>query len=156
MSLYENRSKIKINGVTCGLVMRGAVNGRYLAVFEREHASLEDIEAIDWSQPAVEGDTILPAGYGFTVEQIEYTMGARSYTVHLQVAEQYLGDVAGYQSQVAELQGTVSQQAETIQSQQSTIDSQAAAIEELEAAGSAAQVAEALQAAYTEGVESNG
>ena len=81
MSLYGN--KIKIGGVTCGLVMRGVSNGRYLAVFEREFASLEQIEAIKWDPPTVEGDTILPAGYGFEVKRIEYDMGTRSYTVHL-------------------------------------------------------------------------
>ena len=48
------------------------------------------------------------------------------------------------------------QQEETIQTQTATIDSQAAAIQELEAAGTAETVKAELQAAYTEGVESNG
>ena len=46
MSLYG--SSIQISGVPCGLVTRGGSNGTYLAVFEREYASLEDIEAIPW------------------------------------------------------------------------------------------------------------
>ena len=182
MSLYGN--KIKIGGVTCGLVMRGGSNGRYLAVFEREFASLEQIEAIKWDPPTVEGDTILPAGYGFEVKRIEYDMGSRSYTVHLQVAEQYLGDVAGYQSQVAELQqtvtgleGTVAEKETALQEKQTTIDQQAAemqeqeqtiseldstvqsqeqTIAELEAAGSAADLKAEMEIAYEEGVESNG
>lgn len=168
MSLYGN--KIKIGGVTCGLVMRGGSNGRYLAVFEREFASLEQIEAIKWDPPTVEGETILPAGYGFEVKQIEYAMGTRSYTVHLQVAEQYLGDVAGYQSQVTELQqtvtgleGTVAEKEAALQEKQTTIDQQAAemqeqeqTIAELEAAGSAADLKAEMEIAYEEGVESNG
>lgn len=168
MSLYGN--KIKIGGVTCGLVMRGGSNGQYLAVFEREFASLEQIEAINWDQPTVEGDTILPAGYGFEVKQIEYAMGTRSYTVLLQVAEQYLGDVAGYQSQVTELQqtvtgleGTVAEKEAALQEKQTTIDQQAAemqeqeqTIAELEAAGSAADLKAEMEIAYEEGVESNG
>ena len=63
MSLYG--TGLTIGGVTCGMVLRGSANGRYIAVFEREYASLEDIEAIDWSQPEVVGECVLPAGYGF-------------------------------------------------------------------------------------------
>lgn len=37
MSLYG--TKLQIGGVTCGIVMRGSGNGKYLAVFEREFAS---------------------------------------------------------------------------------------------------------------------
>lgn len=128
MSLYGN--KIKIGGVTCGLVMRGGSNGRYLAVFEREFASLEQIEAIKWDPPTVEGETILPAGYGFEVKQIDYAMGTRSYTVHLQVAEQYLGDVAGYQSQVAELQQTVTGLEGTVAEKETALQEKDAALQE--------------------------
>ena len=47
MSLYGET--LKIGGVVCGLVLRGRSNGEYRAVFEREYASLEEIEAINWS-----------------------------------------------------------------------------------------------------------
>ena len=175
MSLYG--SKCQIGGLSCGLVLRGSVNGEYRVVFEREFASLEQIEALNWDPPFIEGECILPAGYGFEVRDIQYSANIRSYTVVLQVAEQYLGDVTGYQAQVAELQGTITEQAgtiqtqqntiaekdstiaqqeETIQSQTATIDSQAAAIQELEAAGTAESVKAELQEAYVEGVESNG
>ena len=43
--------------VTCGLVLQGAANGRYIAVFEREYACLEDIEAISWDKPEIQGET---------------------------------------------------------------------------------------------------
>ena len=161
MSLYGD--KFKIGGLSCGLVLRGGTNGEYRVVFEREFASLEQSEALEWDPPTIEGECILPAGYGFTVKDIQYSASTRSYHVVLQVGTQYLGDVAGYQAQVTELQGTIQEQAgtiaqqeETIQTQTATIDSQAAAIEELEASGSAETVKADLQAAYEEGVESNG
>ena len=105
MSLYGNRCSI--GGLSCGMVLRGAANGEYRAVFERESASLEEIEGIRWDRPQIQGECILPTGYGFTVRDIQYSAPARSYTVVLQVAEQYLGDVVGYQSQVAELEDQV-------------------------------------------------
>ncbi len=163
-------SPIQISGVPCGLVTRGVSNGRYLAVFEREFASLEDIEAIPWDKPSIAGECILPAGYGFTVADIHYRANTRSYIVELQVAQQYLGDVAGYEAQVSELESQVSQQQAAIQEQAGTIQAQAAALEEkdatiqsqqetieaLEESGTAKQVEDKLEAAYQEGVESNG
>ena len=112
MSLYG--TGLTIGGVTCGMVMRGSANGRYIAVFEREYASLEDIEAIDWSRPEVVGECVLPAGYGFTVVDITYTHSERCYKVMLDVGEQYLGDVTGYTAQVSQLQEELTEaQAET-------------------------------------------
>ena len=154
MSMYGIEAHIC--GVPCAMVMRGPANGYYEAVFERKRASLEEIEAINWAQPLVEGDTLLPAGYGFTVENITYSSNTRSYTVSLKVAEQFLGDVAGFQAQVDELTADVASQVATIQEQEKTIQSQAETIQALEAAGTAAQVEEKLEAAYQEGVESNG
>ena len=103
MSLYGD--KFKIGGLSCGLVLRGGANGEYRVVFEREYASLEEIEALNWDPPTIEGECILPAGYGFTVKDIQYSASTRSYHVVLQVGTQYLGDVTGYQAQVTELQG---------------------------------------------------
>lgn len=154
MSLYGIEAHIC--GVPCAMVMRGSANGRYQAVFERERASLEEIEAINWAQPIIKGDTLLPVGYGFTAEDITYSSNTRSYTVSLKVAEQFLGDVAGFQAQVDELTADVASQVATIQEQEQTIQAQAETIQALEAAGTAAQVEEKLEDAYQEGVESNG
>ena len=154
MSLYGIEAHIC--GVPCAMVMRGSANGHYQAVFERERASLEEIEAINWAQPIIKGDTLLPVGYGFTAEDITYSSNTRSYTVSLKVAEQFLGDVAGFQAQVDELTADVASQIATIQEQEQTIQAQAETIQALEAAGTAAQVEEKLEAAYQEGVESNG
>lgn len=168
MSLYGNRCSI--GGVSCGVVLRGTVNGEYRAVFEREFASLEDIEGIQWDRPQIHGECILPAGYGFTVRDIQYSAANRSYTAILQVAEQYLGDVTGYQSQVAELKeelarkdreldetaASLSEKESNIAQQRETIAQQAKALSELEAAGTAVQVDAQLSVAYKEGVEQNG
>ena len=99
-----------------------------------------------------------------------FAAATRSCTVVLQVAEQYLGDVAGYQSQVSELEedlarkdreleetaATLAEKEADIARQRETIAQQAEALAELEAAGTADQVDAQLRAAYTEGVEQNG
>ena len=170
----------KIDGVIAGPIRPNVYNGRYTVVFERENASLEEIEAINWARPEVvrlranENAPALPVGYGFAVVDITYKNNSRAYEVELKVADQYLGDVTGYQSQITELQTTVTAQAATIQSQQTDIESkeaaiqaqtatiyqqectiqeQAAAIEELKEASGEALEAQ-LDAAYEEGVNS--
>ena len=121
------------------------------------------MKAISWDKPEIQGECILPEGYGFEVADIRYSAATRSYTVELQVAQQYLGDVAGYEAQVSELESavaekeaTISQQAQELESKEATIQSQQETIQALEAAGTAKQVEERLEAAYEEGVESNG
>lgn len=101
MSLYSK--KAKIDGLEFGLVMRGTDNGQYMIVFERECATLEQIEAINWEHPNLEGDCILPAGYGFEVEGVTYSSSDKSYRVTVRVARQFLGDVTGYQEQIDKL-----------------------------------------------------
>lgn len=102
----------KIGGLIAGPIMRhGNVNGSYSIIFERENgATLEGIEAIDWAKPDIERlpacqdcETFLPEGYGFTMEKVTYDSECRSFTVMLQTAKQYLGDVTGYQAQLEEL-----------------------------------------------------
>lgn len=101
MSLYSKTAQI--DGLRFGLVMRGASNGVYEIVFERECASLEQIEAVNWAKPTIEGDTILPKDYGFEVERINYSSHDKSYRVTVRVARQYLGDVTEYQEKIEEL-----------------------------------------------------
>ena len=146
----------KFDGIQAAFVMRGSQNGRYLVKFEREFASLEDIEGINWAQPAIEhtnpqcpDEFGLPAGYGFTVAGITYESKTKSYTVELQVADQFLGDVTPYQEQIAQLESEAAEK-------DATIAEKEAAIKALEAAGTAETVKADLQAAYTEEVESNG
>ena len=152
---YYTRSW-KFDGVQAAFVMRGAQNGRYLVKFERESASLEDIEGIDWTKPTIEhtnpqcpDEFGLPVGYGFTVAGITYDSKTKSYTVELQVADQFLGDVTPYQEQIAQLESEAAEK-------DAAITEKEAAIKALEAGGTAEAVKADLQAAYTEGVESNG
>lgn len=148
MSLYS--TNIMIDGITCGIVMRGIENGQYLAVFEREFASLEDIEKINWRQPEIQGECILPIGYEFEVTDIIYNSALRTYTVQLKVGSQYLGDVTGYVDQVSELKeemaekdATIAQQQETIQTQQETIQAlETARITQQEQAAGASEAVE--------------
>ena len=141
-----------VNGLPFGLALRGVVNGSYRVVFEREHARLEEIEKIDWSAPDIQGEGVLPRGYGFQVEAITYSSDQRAYTVHLQVDGQYLGDVTGYQAQIDGLNEAVAQKDAAIgalSTQLAEADELAAALyEELEgtAAGTAAEAAEEVEA----------
>lgn len=113
MSFYGK--KCRIDGLPCGLVMRGVANGQYQLIFEREYVALEQIEAINWRRPSIEGDCgPLPQGWGFEVRDIQYQSYNKSYAVTVQVLEQYLGDVTGYQSQIDALKAGNEAQRETI------------------------------------------
>lgn len=138
-----------IDGVTAGPIHRHYPNnGHYSIIFEREYAFLEQIEKINWAKPTlrnISGSTNepgLPEGYGFEVVKIEYTSSGRYYTVELQTASQYLGDVTEYQDQIAELKTAAAEK-------DSTITAQAAQLAESEEnlAAASAQLAE-LEAAY--------
>lgn len=105
----------RIDGVTAAYIAAGPANGQYQVVFERSSAELTDIEGINWESPIVEplradcpALTGLPQGYGFTVTDITYDHSSRSYTVTVQVAKQYLGDVSAYTAQVSELEQQLS------------------------------------------------
>ena len=167
MSVYGKHWKF--DGVQAAFVTRGVANGRYCVLFEREYASIEEIEGINWAHPTIEhtnpscpDEFGLPEGYGFEVVRISYDSNDRTYRVELQVESQYLGDVVGYETQVSELEGQVAEaqaQAEAAEAaaaeKDETIAAQAQQIEELQAESGAA-VVESLEQAYEEGVESNG
>ena len=120
-----SKSKPKIDGVRCALILRGVVNGEYTLLFDRRIVTLEQIEAINWAQPELTGDyDPLPAGYGFEATGITYSSSDQTYRVQLRVLRQYLGDVTGYQAQVTELESTVAEQAETIKAHEAAIQLQ--------------------------------
>lgn len=113
MSLYP--TNIKIDDVVCGVQMRGA-NGYYICIFEKEFASLDDLEGINWDNPAITGgDTVLPVGYGYEVVDISYKYSTQSYHVTIKVKTQYLGDVTAYVAQVDDLQSQVTEKNSQIQ-----------------------------------------
>lgn len=119
----------KIDGVTAAFVTRGAENGQYQVLFERENASLEQIEGINWAKPSIEKLTDrdcelgLPEGYGFDVVKITYASSTRSYTVTVKTAQQYLGDVTEYQAQIEELTSQNAEKQNTIAAQEQEIAS---------------------------------
>ena len=118
-----SRSKPKIDGVRCTMILRGADNGEYSLLFERRLATLEQIEGINWAQPELTGDyDPLPAGYGFEMTGITYSSSDQTYRVQLRVLRQYLGDVTDYQAKVAELEGAVSELESTAAEQRGTIE----------------------------------
>lgn len=134
----------RIDGVTAAYIAAGPANGQYQVVFERSSAELTDIEGINWESPIVEplradcpALTGLPQGYGFTVTDITYDHSSRSYTVTVQVAKQYLGDVSAYTAQVSELEQQLSDlteqmadaQAQAEQAQAQVVEAQAQAAE---------------------------
>ena len=161
MSFYGK--KWLVSGLPTGLIMRSVPeNGRYTVVFEREFVSLEQIEAVNWAQPAVEcvgaseNGPGLTEGYGFTVEDIQYDSRVKAYHVVLRTAGQHLGDVTGYQDQITQLERASAEKDKTITAQAATIQSQTEQIKALESSGGGAAITAKLEAAYTEGVESNG
>lgn len=146
-----------IDGLTAGLIMRSAVNGHYSVVFEREYATLEQIEAVNWAKPNVEyigphgEEPGLPEGYGFDVVKITYDSNCRSYTVELQVSSQYLGDVTGYQAQVADLEKQVEDAKGQVTEAQTQAEEARAQVEtaQAQAQEAQAQAAEATAQAET-------
>lgn len=136
----------EIDGVSAAFITRGTTNGRYCVTFERSEAALEQIEAINWSTPAVksmtdtENEMGLPVGYGFTLVDLRYQHSNQLFIAELQTAQQYLGDVTEYQAQIQVLN-------ETIHAQSSVAEQKSEQI--------AAMVTD-MKHAYEEGVENNG
>lgn len=165
MGMYGRQ--VRVNGLVCGLILREYGNtGEYNLVFERENATLEQLEAVDWTRPEMEylGEytgTKLPEGYGYELKNMVYCHNDKTWRVHLKVGAQYYGDVTGYQEQVAQLEAaavereaTIASQTAVIEAQNETITEQSAEIEALKESGTAAELEEGLDAAYQEGVDS--
>ncbi len=129
---YSNNTTI--DGVRCTVSPVGGLgSGKFRALFERELASLEQIEAIHWDMPQITGDSsLLPEGCGYQVDNITYDHSTRTYHVSFHMDEQYLGDVSGYQERVESLEADL----ETAQ------QDKAAAEQEAQQAQEAAQAAQ--------------
>ena len=143
---YSNNTTI--DGVRCTVSPVGGLgSGKFRALFERELASLEQIEAISWAAPQIAGDSAgLPAGCGYQVDDITYAHGTRTYQVAFHVLEQYLGDVSGYQAQVAQLEtdlAAAQEEAENAQQAAQAAQEQVTALEgSLETAQASAEQAQ--------------
>ena len=143
---YSNNTTI--DGVRCTVSPVGGLgSGKFRALFERELASLEQVEAISWAAPQIAGDSAgLPAGCGYQVDDITYAHGTRPYPVAFHVLEQYLGDVSGYQAQVTQLEtdlAAAQEEAETAQQAAQAAQEQVTALEgSLETAQASAEQAQ--------------
>lgn len=106
---YSNNTTI--DGVRCTVSPVGGLgSGKFRALFERELASLEQIEAIHWDMPQIAGDSAgLSEGCGYQVDDITYANSTHTYQVTFHLLAQYLGDVSGYQTRVSELETTLTE-----------------------------------------------
>lgn len=136
---YSN--KTSIDGVRCTVSPEGGLgSGKFRALFERELASLEQIEAIHWDMPQIAGDSAgLPAGCGYQVDDITYAHATCTYHVTFHVLTQYLGDVSGYQAQVAQLETDLAAAQEEASSAQAAAETAQQEITALEGTLAAAQ-----------------
>jgi hypothetical protein len=129
----------EIDGIPAAFITRGSANGRYCVTFERSEASLDQIEQINWSNPALNrmtdspNELALPFGYGFDLVDLRYQHSTQLFVAELQVAQQYMGDVSDYQLQIQQLTEAAEQQSALM-----------------------AGMATDMETAYKEGVESHG
>ena len=136
----------EIDSVPAAFITRGSANGRYCVTFERSEANLEQIEQINWANPAVtrvaesSGELGLPFGYGFDLMDLRYQHASQLFVAELQVAQQYMGDVSDYQAQIQQL-------TESIDQHKAAANQQSAQM---------ANMVSDMETAYKEGVESNG
>lgn len=132
----------KIDGLISGPILEGRENGSYRILFEREHASLDQIEAVHWDHPSIQrlpgcrAGNGLPEGYAFTLVDIEYQHSTQVFFAKVKTAKQYLGDVTGYQAQIDELTAQISGLSDTAQEAETLKND--------------------LTSAYVEGVEQHG
>lgn len=113
----------EFDGIPAAFVTRSAVNGHYCITFEREEASLEQIEQINWDKPSIrrltdrEGELGLPEGYGFELTDIRYQHSSRYFVAEVRTARQYLGDVTGYQDEIKALNNAATEKDALIRDQ---------------------------------------
>ena len=95
----------EIDGIPAASITRSAANGRFRITFERSKATLEQIEQINWSAPALTHpsgsvqESELPAGCGFTLVDLSYQHADRVFIAELQTTQQHPVDIAGYQAE---------------------------------------------------------
>ena len=115
MSFYGK--KWTIDGMLTGEVKRSGIK-EYTVRFEREFASIEDIEEINWAEPQIvklgAEECPLPRG-SFDVVGIIYDYSKRAYEVTLRLKAEHYGDVSAYAAELAETRATVTEQAATIE-----------------------------------------
>lgn len=122
----------RIDGVPVSFITQDTASGRYRVIFERDEATLEQIEQIHWDAPTVKRVTEtlaepgLPEGCGFELLELRYQHTTQSFTAEVQITRTFWDDVTVYQKQLKALE-------ETIQQQQSVIDAQNTQLQSMEA-----------------------
>ena len=108
--------KWTIDSIPTGFVQRSGTE-EYTVRFERENASLYQIEAINWERPEiaslVDETCPLPRG-GFDVAGITYNHSERTFDVTLRLKAEFFGDVSAYAAELAEKTAAFNEQEQTI------------------------------------------
>ena len=148
MAYHKNGTTV--DGVRCEIMSHPRPGGSFHVAFEREFAGIEAIEKINWARPVWDGEiSLVPVGYGFTVERIDYDHQLKLYNVQLKVQEQYWGDVTGYQAEIEALGQSL---AVSQQERDEALDREEQARQETAGAREALESSvQALEAAYREG-----
>lgn len=153
MSYYKN--DMTVDGLKCS-AFRSGPGGDYVVTFEREFATIEQIEAINWARPTLGGKGVLPDGYGFDVLNIAYKANSRSYEVTVRARQQYWGDVTGYQAEIDKLQEQLAEKDAQISGLNAVAASQKADLQAKEEQLQALQETVERQAAYQGKLEAAG
>lgn len=144
MSIFG--ANYKINGHRTGDVLRSPLGAdmrsEFKVRFERCFAenTLEAIESIDWqtvTTTTLRPDypaCILPEGYSYTVENIEYERNNDAFVVTLILGKQHYGDVTAYQSQIDTLTETVAQKDSALTEKEEALTAANALLAEIEEA----------------------
>lgn len=108
--------KWTIDSIPMGFVQRSGTE-EYTVRFERENASLDQIEAINWERPEiaslVDETCPLPRG-GFDVAGITYNHSERTFDVTLRLKAEFFGDVSAYAAELAEKTAAFNEREQTI------------------------------------------
>lgn len=116
--------KWKIDGVPTGHIKRVGTKA-YEVRFEREYASIEDIEGIHWDEPQIETigaeECPLPAG-GFSAANPTYDGSKRAYSVLVQLQRTYYGDVRAYEEELEHKREIIDERNATIQTLTGELD----------------------------------
>ena len=108
--------KWTIDSIPTGFVQRSGTE-EYTVRFERECASLDEIEKINWAKPEIASlaneTCSLPQG-GFDVVGITYNHSERTFDVTLRLKAEFFGDVSAYAAELAEKTAAFNEQEQTI------------------------------------------
>ena len=108
--------KWTIDSIPTGFVQRSGTE-EYTVRFERECASLDEIEKINWAKPEIASlaneTCSLPQG-GFDVVGITYNHSERTFDVTLRLKAEFFGDVSAYAAELAEKTAAIEEQKQTI------------------------------------------